>query len=254
MKLFIINTGYDLSEDDIKVRIDRMKQAVSPDVEITMECLENTRICIDSQLDVALAAPEIIQKAISAERAGYDAVGIYCTSDPGLWACREAVKIPVIGAGMASFMTAMMLGNQISFLSTAEGRRSEKIEFARQCGIDMSRIASVRSVEYDILKEQVRERRDSQDQSGESLKKRLKESIIKCRDEDHAEVVILGCLSFAGMGRSLSEETGIPVIDPAYAMASSMEALVRQGLNHSKRTYTNPPERKRSWGAGVIEI
>lgn len=246
MRFFVINTGHGLSEEAIKSRVDRMKQIAAQDTEIVMECLDNTDICIDSQLDVALAAPEIIQKAIRAEKAGYDAIGIYCTSDPALRACREAVSIPVIGAGLASFANAMLLGNNWSFITTSASRISEKKEFARECGVDISRLASVRSIEIDVLK--ATEKPDI-----EQTKKSLLEAVRKCREEDHADVVILGCLSFAGMGHEIAEEAGIPVIDPAYVLVAAAEAICKQKLSHSKQSYANPPVRRRSWGGGMIE-
>lgn len=247
MRLFIINTGHGLSDEDIKIRTAKMKKAVAGDVEITMECLDNTEICIDSQMDVAFAAPEIICKAIKAERESYDAVGIYCTSDPGLRACREAVSIPVIGAGQASFLTAAMLGDTMSFITTSESRRSEKVEFARMCGIDISRLSSVRSIEYDILNEASCSKSDK-------LTEKLENVIRQCITEDHADVAILGCLSFAGLGNELTKRTGIPVVDPAYALVSVMESLVHQKLSHSKKSCPYPPKRVRRWGAGVTEI
>lgn len=247
MRLFIIHTGFGLSKEEIDIRTGRMKNVVAADTEITMECLEQTEICIDSQLDVALAAPEIIEKAVKAEKDGYDAVGIYCTSDPGLRACREAVSIPVMGAGLATFATASMLGDTISFITTSSARRSEKVWFARQCGMDMTRLASVRSIEYDILNEQ-------KDENRNGLLERLEKSIDTCKTEDGADVVILGCLSFAGLGYELSRITSVPVVDPAYALVSTMETLVRQNLSHSKRSYPYPPMRVRRWGAGVLGI
>lgn len=247
MRLFVINTGHGLSEEDIKIRTDRMKKVVSYDAEITMECLDNTDICIDSQMDAAFAAPEIVCKAIKAEKEKYDAIGIYCTSDPGLRACREAVSIPVVGAGQASFLTAAMLGSRMSFITTSESRISEKVEFARMCGIDISRLASVRSVDYDIL-------HGSGQENHEQLIEKLRCVIEQCIVEDHAETVILGCLSFAGLGPELAQITSIPVIDPAYALISVMESLVHQKLSHSKISYPYPPERIRRWGAGVTGV
>ena len=247
MRLLIINTGHGLSKEDIKARVDRMQSVAAGDTEIVMECLDDTDICIDSQMDVAFAAPEIIRKAIKAEKEGYDAVGIYCTSDPGLRACREAVDIPVVGAGQASYLTAAMLGDTISFITTAETRRSEKTEFARSCGIDISRLVSVRSVEYDILQE-------SGHAGKNQLVKRLEDLIGRCKQEDHADVAILGCLSFAGLGPELSRKTSIPVVDPAYALVSVMESLVHQKLSHSKASYPHTPVRVRRWGAGVTGI
>lgn len=246
MKLFIIHTGHGLRKEELAERIGRMKQAADRDTEITMECLEHTDICIDSRLDVALAAPEIITKALEAEKRGFDAIGIYCTSDPGLAACKEAVSIPVVGAGQASFAMAMLAGCRYSFITTSAGRRWEKTEFARECGIDPYRLASVRSIDCDIFGSQTEEK--------ELIEQELVKTAEKCRDLDNADVVILGCLSFAGMGQDIQKKVQLPVIDPAYALVAAAEAMTKQKLSHSKLSYAYPPSRKRVWGEGVIEI
>ncbi len=243
MKLFVIHTGYGLTREEIGVRVARMKQAAAADTEIVMECLEHTDICIDSRTDIALASPEIIQKAIQAERDGYDAISVYCTSDPAVEACREVVDIPVIGAGCAMYATAMLLGKSWSFITTTASRIQEKREFARECGIDITRLQSVRSVDGDPAGGETAE-----------LRERLINIAGQCRDQDGADVVLLGCLSFAGMGPEISAAVGIPAVDPAYAIVTAAEALYRQRLSHSRKTYPNPPSRRRIWGSGMIEI
>lgn len=245
MKLFVINTGNDMSEEDIRIREERMKKVASPDTEIRMECLEKTKICIDSQLDVALAAPEIIMKAIKAEKEGYDAVLIYCTSDPAIEACREVVKIPVIGGGMASFLMAAAVGSRYAMIITSEERESEKYRFIKASGLNSKDFVSVKSIEYDIFSMQ------KQKECTETVKQ-LIETTKKCIS-DGADVVILGCLGFAGMGETVSKATGIPVIDPAFAMVGLAEALCRQKLTQSRHAYCNPPERVRIWSGGRLE-
>ena len=74
----------------------------------------------------------------------------------------------------------------------------------------------------------------------------------ECVDQDGADTVILGCLSFAGMGQEIEKLVGVPIIDPAYALVTCCEAVVRQGLRHSKKSYPAPPAAQRSWSAGEI--
>lgn len=245
MRLFVINTGYDMSDEEIEIRVQRMKRAASPDTTIHMECLEETKICIDSQLDVALASPEIIKKAIKAEKEGYDAVLLYCTSDPAMEACREAVKIPVIGGGMASFLTAAAVGSRYSMIITSKERESEKYRFIKASGLNPGDFISVQSIEYDILSMQKqKEKTDTVNQLAAAAKKCV---------ADGADVVILGCLGFAGMGEDVSHEVGVPVIDPAFAMVGLAEALCRQKLAQSRHAYCNPPKRARIWAGGSME-
>lgn len=44
----------------------------------------------------------MIQQAVEAEKAGFDAVIVYCGSDPAVAAAREILNIPVIGPGKVS--------------------------------------------------------------------------------------------------------------------------------------------------------
>lgn len=246
MKLFIINTGYGMTQEELRVRVERMQQAAAPDTEIVMECMEKSDICIDSQLDVALVTPEIIEKGIKAQRSGFDAVGIYCTSDPGIRALREILDIPVIGGGMAAALTAAALGYRYSMITTAADRISEKREFLRECGLDPARIASVRSIEYDVLAQ-------NRNPDREGTVRQLAKAAAECKEKDGADVIILGCLSFAGMGKEVEAMAGIPAVDPAVAMVGLAESLCRQKLAQSGQAYCSPPARRRSWGAGTIE-
>lgn len=235
-----------MTPEEIKVRVTRMQRVAAPDTQIVMECMEKSKICIDSQLDVALVTPEIIEKGLKAQREGFDAVGIYCTSDPGIRALREVLDIPVVGGGMAAALTAAALGYRYSMITTAADRISEKREFLRECGLDPTRIASVRSIAYDVLAQ-------SKNPTREATVRQLTEAAEKCRDEDGADVVILGCLSFAGMGEEIEMQVQIPVVDPAFAMVGMAEALCRQKLTQSRQSYCVPPARPRSWGAGSME-
>lgn len=245
MRLFVINTGYDMSDEDIIIRVERMKKAASSDTEIHMECLDKTKICIDSQLDVALASPEIIMKAIKAEKEGYDAVLLYCTSDPAIDACREIVKIPVIGGGMASFLMAAAVGSRYSMIITSKERESEKYRFIKASGLNPRDFVSVQSIEYDILCMQKQEEKtDTVNQLIAAAKRCV---------SDGADVVILGCLGFAGLGEAVSDVVGVPVIDPAFAMVGLAETLCRQKLAQSRHAYCNPPKRIRIWAGGSME-
>lgn len=113
MKIFIINPDFGVTPEQMAVRCHLLSAHVGPDVELHMECLVENHIEIDSALDAALAAPEIIKMAVRAESEGYDAVVLYCFSDPAVDACREVVSIPVVGGGQASCLLAPLVGRQV---------------------------------------------------------------------------------------------------------------------------------------------
>jgi allantoin racemase len=60
----------------------------------------------------ALADTEILYMIMQAEREGYDAALIACYHDPGLWAARQAVDIPVVGFGESSMLLALTMGRK----------------------------------------------------------------------------------------------------------------------------------------------
>ena len=243
MRIKVINPDYGMTSEALRER-ERMLSAIArPDTVISMDCLTESRVCIDSALDVVLAGGEIVKRAITAEKDGFDAVVLYCLSDPALAACREAVRIPVLGGGQAALLVAGSLGYRFSVLITSAMRIPEKEEFVRYSGIDPSRLASVRSIAMPL----------------EDLRKdipatvsRLVEAGRRCVEEDGAQVLVLGCLSFAGLGPGVSAAVGVPAVDPAFAVINLAELLHAQQLSHSKKAYPYPPARKRSWGAGEI--
>lgn len=245
MRIKIINPDYGMTSEEIQERINSLNEVIGQDVELSMDCLRNSTVCIDSALDVALASAEIIQQGIRAEQEGYDGIILYCLSDPAIAACREAVEIPVLGGGQAAFLTAAGLGYNFSLLVTSPQRIPEKKEFIHTTGVDSSRLCSIRSININLstIRLDMHRTIDFLAQEGR-----------RCIEEDGAQVLILGCLSFLGMADEVSKRIGIPVIDPAKAAVAMMESLIRQGLTHSKRAYPSPGVGSRSWVSGEVVI
>lgn len=242
MKIFIINPDYGVTPEQLATRCRLLSAHVGPDVELTMECLTQNKIEIDSALDVALAAPEIITMALRAQREGYDAVVIYCFSDPALDACREVLSIPVVGAGQAACLVAPLVGRQAGLLLASALRTPEKRLFVEQCGVNPARIAAIGGLGEAV------------DPWGEQERavELLAEAGAKLLEEGGVQVLILGCLSFLGLAKPLERRLGVPVIDAAVAAVAAAEVLVRQGLATSRHAYPAPPERQRSWSGGKM--
>ena len=243
LRIKIINPDYGMTTEQIQERINILNEVVGETVELSMDCLRNSTVCIDSALDVALAAAEIIQQAIKAEQDGFDGIILYCMSDPAIVACRETVRIPVLGGGQAAFLTAASLGYNYSLLTTSSRRIPEKKEFIYTTGVDPERLCSIRSVDLNLsnIREDMNRTIDCLAREGR-----------RCVEEDGAQVLILGCLSLLGMADAVSDRIRIPVIDPAKAALLMMESLIRQGLSHSKKAYQSPPAGIRAWIAGEV--
>ena len=245
MKIMIINPDYGMTREEMDVRCEILSQFTGNDVELFMECLTETKVYVDSVFDVVMAGPEIVKRTMQAEKDGFDAVVIYCFSDPALDACREAVSIPVVGGGQASCLVSMMLGRQCGILITDKRRMSEKMAFRYQTGLMPDNISSIRSVDLQHI--DVWEER-------EKTVEILLDASKKLIEEDQVSVIILGCLSFLGLAEPMAQTLQIPVIDSAKAAVSMAESLVRQRLFTIKNAYAFPPEGERKWSAGSIRI
>ena len=228
MKIFIINPDYGVTPEQLAVRCRLLSAYVGPDVELHMECLQNNHIEIDSALDVALAAPEIITMAWRAQNEGYDAVVIYCFSDPAVEACRELLDI--------------LVGRQAGLLLASAARTPEKRIFVEQCGVQPSRITAIGGLAHAVDPWGERERAIAL----------LVEAGAALLEQSGVQVLILGCLSFLGLAKPLERRLGVPVIDAATASVAAAEALVRQGLGTSRKAYPMPPKRQRSWSGGEM--
>lgn len=244
MKIKIINPDYGMTAQELAQRVAILQQVVRTDTELDMVCLEKHQVVIDSALDVIAAGPEIIGLAKQAESESYDAVVLYCFSDPALTACREALTIPVVGAGQCACLAAVNLGYHFGLLTTGAARIPEKKMFVYATGIAPERLAAVVSIDMDMTK--------LHEDEAETLDRlcRAGEAALAVG----AQVLVLGCLSFLGWAEAVSDRLQVPVIDPAKMAVATAEMLAVQKLSMSKRAYPTPPKGRRLWPAGAITI
>jgi allantoin racemase len=238
MKIMIINPDFGMTRAQMDQRLSLLQSAAGPDAILHMNCLEDTQVCIDSLLDVALASPEIVRMAIHAEQSGYDGIVLYCFSDPAVDACREAVRIPVIGGGQAAYLAATTVSRQFGVIVSSAARIPEKRMFAYLAGVDPQRVCSFEAVQPD----------------GSFGPAALIAAGERMMSRDNAQALILGCLSWLNMADEVSASLGIPVIDAAIASVAMAAALIRMNLATSKAAYPLPPFGERLWSSGRLEI
>ncbi|TDR89784.1 aspartate/glutamate racemase family protein [Enterovirga rhinocerotis] len=180
---------------------------------------------IEGAADAAVVVPEMLALVPRWEAEGYDAAIIGCFSDPGLDALRERTAIPVIGPGAASLHLAAQLGSAISILSPS-GRAPGKVA-ARLRGLGLADLfASVRGVGASVM--------DLASQKPGAFE-RIVEAGRACREEDGAEVLVLGCMSMAflpGVAQRLQAAIGCPVVNPVLAALKTAEMVVALGTGH----------------------
>lgn len=228
MKILIINPDYGMTQEEMALRCRILEEYTAPDTQLAMVCPQNSGVELNSALDVVLAAPEIVQLAADGQNAGFDAVVLYCFSDPVIDACREALRIPVIGGAQASCLAALNVCRSFGVILADEARLPEKKLFLRTLGVSPERIGQIAAVNLNDI---------SPWADRETTFKKLLACGQKMMRETHTEAIVLGCLSFLGLAEPLSRVLGIPVIDPAVAAVTTAESIVRQRLFTSKVSY-----------------
>jgi len=228
MKILIINPDYGMTQEEMSLRCRILEEYTAPDTQLAMVCPQSSGVELNSALDVVLAAPEIVQLAADGQNAGFDAVVLYCFSDPVIDACREALRIPVIGGAQASCLAALNVCRSFGIILADEARLPEKKLFLRTLGVSPERIGQIAAVNLNGI---------SPWADREAAFKKLLACGQKMMRETHTEAIVLGCLSFLGLAEPLSRVLGIPVIDPAVAAVTTAESIVRQRLFTSKVSY-----------------
>jgi len=85
---------------------------------------------------------QVVEAALAAERAGYDAFALGCFFDPALRACRSLVGIPCVGLSETCMLVACSLGHRFGLVSLEESQRAQHEELARAYGL-RERLAGV---------------------------------------------------------------------------------------------------------------
>ncbi|CAA9351122.1 MAG: Hydantoin racemase [uncultured Microvirga sp.] len=174
-----------------------------------MACLtlEEGPFGIETQADVeGVGLP--LRRLVEADN-GSDAFVIACYSDPGLHLCREATARPVFGIAECGVLTALSRGERFGVIAVRQRSIRRHIRYLRQMGL-MERLAGERPLEMSV----------AETASGEGTLARMIEVGEALRDQDGADVVVMGCAGMARHRRPLEEALGIPVIDPTQAAAT----------------------------------
>lgn len=152
----------------------------------------------------------------------YDGVLVACYGDPGLYALKEKLTMPVIGIAEASMSTALLLGYKFSIVAAVKKAKAMMTQLVDSYGLT-ARLASVESLDLDILTFM---------NHPEALKAAFKLCAHEAADKG-ADTVIYGCAGMTMLQR-MAGEFGIEVIDPVKAGVVQLAALAEGGFKVSK--------------------
>lgn len=230
MKIKVIMSDKAMSRETMDCREAMLKAALSQEAQVSVDCIKEGPDELDCNTDEAFAAADMVRQSIRAEQEGFDAIVIYCFSDVGLDAIRENVRIPVIGPGETSLAAAYLLCNRITVLTADSVNIPRTYRRLMRNGMARDKMVSVRALDIPIGEVRVHP---------EVTKEYLYRVCKQAVEEDHADGIILGCLSMAGYGEELERQLPIKVIDPAFVAMAYAEMSVRLGLRHIPAVY--PP-------------
>lgn len=199
----------------------------SPDTELVISSLTEGIDSIECDYDAAIASMPTILKAVELEKAGSQAVIIYCFTEPALAAIKEKLDIPVLGIRECSIALATVMGNKLGIIAPIA---NSVPSYFREVGNKVERIISMDLPVLDYL-------------DYEKVESCIEENTGKLIAEG-CDVILLGCGSVLGIDFDrIQAKYGVPIIIPLTAAISSAEFMVRNGLCQSKITYPNPPKK-----------
>jgi allantoin racemase len=176
---------------------------------------------IESWLDTQLAATAML--ALVRDHSDVDGVVIACFGDPGLFALRELLDVPVVGIAEAAFLTACMLGLKFGVL-VGEHKDAPSLENVLWTYGLEKRCAGLEAIGVPIL-DLASDRRAT-----------LRALTVTSRNlrAAGAESLLLGCAGLSDYQRELGQAVGLPVIDPVEAGCRQLQVLVGMGLSTSR--------------------
>lgn len=147
-----------------------------------------------------------------------DAAGlvIACFSDPGLFAMREVLSMPVIGCAEAAYHTAVALGGRFGVISILSRSVPRHLRQIRQLGLDHLLAADL-PIEVNVV-----------NLGDEALTFGRMHTVGERLVREHgAQVVVMGCAGMARYRKRLEDALGVPVVDPTQAGVAMMTGRLR---------------------------
>jgi allantoin racemase len=169
--------------------------------------------------------------AITSYPEPFDAVIQAGYGEHGREGLQELLDVPVVDITEAAASTAMYLGHKYSVVTTLDRTVPLIEDRLKLAGLD-ARCASVRASGLGVL-----ELESDPDRAVEAIVRQAREAV----ENDHAEVIVLGCGGMAELEEKVTAATGVPIVDGVRSAVTIAEGLVRMGLSTSKvRTYATP--------------
>lgn len=157
---------------------------------------------IETDEHVRMVIPNIIEKIAESDASAYV---LSCFSDPGIDQVRASTDKPVVGIAESAYLAALGLGRTFGIVSLGPSSIGRHKRYLDALGLS-GRLAGDRSIDMTIP---------------QLMANNVVETVVrtgmKLRDEDGADVVILGCAGLGSYRAAMEEMLGLPIVDPVQA-------------------------------------
>ena len=175
------------------------------EISFLCETLETGPFGIESQADIDAIIDPVCQRIAEGNEL---ASVIACYSDPGLVNVREMTAKPVFGIQESGIHVATTQHGTFGVIALSEASKSRHLIYIEKLG-QSDRLAGERVVDLTV----------AESASGDQTFAKLLHAGELLRDQDKADVIILGCAGMARHRVPLEKALGVPVIDPVQAAA-----------------------------------
>ena len=189
----------------------------------------------DRHLRYYMSVPAIVQKAVWAERTGYDAVIQSNNFEHGVEASRLAVRIPVLGLCRTTMHVAATFAGRIGVTVPLDGYYVLARNLLESYGL-MPYVSDIRSLGFDDVPppERIPELRPAMlERAAEVMRGLVTETRAEC-------IVPLGGAVIPSIldPKELEAAVGAPVLNPRAIGVRTAEMCVNLGITQSPLTYT----------------
>ena len=158
-----------------------------------------------------------------------DAFIICSFEDYGVEEARKLKSKLVLGVGEASFITANLISDSFSIITTLSSSHESIRNNLKKYGL-YEKCVSLQSIEVPVL--------DLETMSNQNLRK-LKNEVYRTITEESPGSIIITNPAIINIKKKLEDEFKIPIIEGVTATVAFTEMLFKLGFNMNKKMYNN---------------
>jgi allantoin racemase len=224
MRIRIIAPAIEMPKASTDRELEYLRKHLPANTELETDTIDYGYKSVETEAQAIFNGTEIILKAKKAQDDGVDGIFINCFDDPAVFALREMLTIPVLGAWLPSVLTACSLGERVGIITTEspiyEERKVKAHGFEDKVVIDSVNLGVLELGQKDLLLD------------------RLQAASLRLIKNHRVHAIIFGCTGMNYIADELRETLKaegyqVPVVEPLLAGVAFLENMIRLGFNNN---------------------